>query len=506
MTTITPQVVGGFEGPAWLRASRSAAAERVAAQTLPSAEEEIWRYSRIAELDLDRFVAGAPVAATVERGPADLVAPASADEPTAGTADLFTDLNAALASRHVVRVPAGRVVAEPLVLVHTLGGASSINASQLVIEAGANAEITVVERFVGGGGGLVLPATRLVAHPSARIRYVAVNELDRSTWFIAHQVADADRDATVSLATVAFGGDYARVRTEVRLVGQGAHAEQIGLSFGEGNQMHDLRVLQEHVAPRTTSNLLFKGAVQDSSRSVYTGLIRIGKLARGANAFQTNRNLKLSEDAWADSVPNLDIENNDVRCSHASHRRSDRRRTAVLPRIARRPARARRAVDRARVLRRGARQTGRPVARRRVARRGRRQARPEARVSTAGDRTHDLGPLVDLADGTARRVELAGRSIALVRIGDKVYALGDTCSHADVSLSEGEVLCDTLEIECWKHGSAFSLTTGEPQTLPATQPVPVYDVAVVDDRIVLTMTLTGDTPRPVGGAAPRSHA
>ena len=82
--------------------------------------------------------------------------------------------------------------------------------------------------------------------------------------------------------------------------------------------MLDLRVTQTHAAPKTTSDLLFKGAVQDRARSVYTGLIHIEKDARGARAFQTNRNLKLSSEAWADSVPNLDIENNDVKCSHAS--------------------------------------------------------------------------------------------------------------------------------------------------------------------------------------------
>jgi Fe-S cluster assembly protein SufD len=82
--------------------------------------------------------------------------------------------------------------------------------------------------------------------------------------------------------------------------------------------MHDVRTLADHVAPRTSSDLLFKGAVGDHGRSVYTGLIRIGKDARGAVAHQTNRNLKLSEHAWAESVPNLDIQNNDVRCSHAS--------------------------------------------------------------------------------------------------------------------------------------------------------------------------------------------
>src|SRR4029450_11788472 len=82
--------------------------------------------------------------------------------------------------------------------------------------------------------------------------------------------------------------------------------------------MHDFRTLQDHAAPKTTSDLLFKGAVEDHARSVYTGLIRVRKDAPGTNAFQTNRNLKLSEGAWADSVPNLEIENNDVRCSHAS--------------------------------------------------------------------------------------------------------------------------------------------------------------------------------------------
>lgn len=96
-----------------------------------------------------------------------------------------------------------------------------------------------------------------------------------------------------------------------------------------------------------------------------------------------------------------------------------------------------------------------------------------------------VGPLAEFPDGTARRVDHGGRRIALVRIGETVYAIGDTCSHADISLSEGEVICGAKEIECWKHGSAFSLETGEPQTLPATQPVPVYDAAVIDGMVVI---------------------
>jgi 3-phenylpropionate/trans-cinnamate dioxygenase ferredoxin subunit len=96
-------------------------------------------------------------------------------------------------------------------------------------------------------------------------------------------------------------------------------------------------------------------------------------------------------------------------------------------------------------------------------------------------------PLADLTDGGARRVEIGGVPVCLVRIDDDVYAIGDTCSHANVSLSEGEVLADEREIECWKHGSTFSLVTGEPQTLPATQPVPVYEARVEDGQIVVVI-------------------
>jgi len=111
---------------------------------------------------------------------------------------------------------------------------------------------------------------------------------------------------------------------------------------------------------------------------------------------------------------------------------------------------------------------------------------------------HVVAPFDEIASGTARRFDIDGRSIAVVRIDDSIYAIGDTCSHANVSLSEGEVLCDTKEIECWKHGSAFSLETGEPLTLPATQPVPVYTASVVDGNIVIDIA---DSRQPAEEAA-----
>lgn len=94
-------------------------------------------------------------------------------------------------------------------------------------------------------------------------------------------------------------------------------------------------------------------------------------------------------------------------------------------------------------------------------------------------------PLADIEPGTAKKVDVDGIDVCVVRIDDDVYAIGDICSHAEVSLSDGEVWCDEREIECPQHGSVFSLETGEPGTLPATQPVAVYDATVADGIVTV---------------------
>jgi Fe-S cluster assembly protein SufD len=139
-----------------------------------------------------------------------------------------------------------------------------------------------------------------------------------ATWQLGLQVSQLGAESTLRTSSAGFGGDYARLRTDCRMVGRGATGELDAVYFGEAAQTLDFRTFQTHVAPDCTSNLLYKGAGGGVSRSVYTGLIRVGKDARGTNAFQTNRNVKLSDGAWAESIPNLVIENNDVRCSHAS--------------------------------------------------------------------------------------------------------------------------------------------------------------------------------------------
>ena len=97
----------------------------------------------------------------------------------------------------------------------------------------------------------------------------------------------------------------------------------------------------------------------------------------------------------------------------------------------------------------------------------------------------DVGSIDDFTGGAARKVEVDGRPVAIVRLDDDLYAIGDTCTHANVSLSDGEVDADERTLECWKHGSAFSLETGEPTSLPATRPVEVFTVTVEDGRVLV---------------------
>jgi Fe-S cluster assembly protein SufD len=312
---------------AWL-GQRERAFDLAVRAPFPTVDLEEWRYSRIAELSLGDFTPAA-TPTTVEGGSGATIGvfgrefvgtTPEVDLAPVADDDLFGLLNLAHMDVVLVEVPAGSIVSEPIVVTHRLDGAGRAFFPRLVIRAGRDSEVTVIERFVSPDGVrlLVVPVLDLRAEQAARVRYVAVNQLGDAAWQIGHQGSVGERDSDSLLASVALGGDYARTSTAARLLGIGGNTRQVALYFAGDSQMHDFRTLQDHKAPRTTSDLLFKGAVQDTAKSVYTGLIRIGNEAKGSAAYQTNRNLTLSQGAWAESVPNLEIENNDVKCSHAS--------------------------------------------------------------------------------------------------------------------------------------------------------------------------------------------
>jgi Fe-S cluster assembly protein SufD len=234
--------------------------------------------------------------------------------------DLFGVANDAFSTEPIaIDVPAGVVVDEPFVVVDWMATPGALTFPHLVVRLGEDAEATVVEHHAGDDvAALTVPATELAVGPAARLRYLSVQRRGPQAWQIATQSSRVERDATLVAAQAALGGAYARTRADCRLVGRGATGNLMAVYFGDGDQTLDFRTFQDHAAPDTTSNLLFKGAVAGHSRSVYTGMIRVRPEGRGTNAFQTNRTIKLSEHAWAESVPNLEIENNDVHCSHAS--------------------------------------------------------------------------------------------------------------------------------------------------------------------------------------------
>jgi Fe-S cluster assembly protein SufD len=232
--------------------------------------------------------------------------------------DLFGVLNRAFSVPVVVDVPPGKALEGPIVIAHWTSGTGVAAFPRLVVRAGDDSEVRVVELQGAADAPVVVPVTELLAGRAARLSYQSVQRLGASAWQIASLIGRADAAATLRMGAAAFGGDYARLRTDCRLVGRGASGELLAAYFADGDQTLDFRTFQDHLAPDTHSELVFKGAGSGTSRSVYTGLIRVAKDARGTNAFQTNRYLKLSPEAWAESVPNLVIENNDVHCSHAS--------------------------------------------------------------------------------------------------------------------------------------------------------------------------------------------
>ncbi len=254
--------------------------------------------------------------------------------------DAFGELHDAFVADVVLVTVAGKtVVPDPVVVVHLLDpgahGAPGVAAfPHTLVDLGSSSEAGVIELtapIVGDGplpagdesdtvpsSMLLVPVTELRVADASHLRYGNLQVLGQGATSIALQASRVGRDATLQSFTAGLGGRYARVRTDSDLVGQAGRTSLLAAYLGTGEQVHDFRTLQDHHAPRTESQLLFKGAVADTARSVYSGLIRIRKGARGANAFQTNHNLVLSEGAHADSVPNLDIDENDVRCSHAS--------------------------------------------------------------------------------------------------------------------------------------------------------------------------------------------
>jgi Fe-S cluster assembly protein SufD len=234
----------------------------------------------------------------------------------------FIALHAAFRSAGtLVHVPAGVEVELPLQTMTWIDAEDTAVFPRTLLVVGENAEVTFIDRYASPPlqRGLSDAIVEIYAGPNSRVRYVALQEYGDGVTHLSVQRARVAKDANLRTLGVAFGGALARAEVEALLAEDGASSEMLGVYFGDAEQHIDHRSIQDHVGSRTSSDLLYKGAMRDASNAIYTGTVIIEKGAHHCDAYQTNRNILLSEHARAQSVPNLEILTNDpTRCGHAA--------------------------------------------------------------------------------------------------------------------------------------------------------------------------------------------
>ncbi len=244
-------------------------------------------------------------------------------EAVAPRADAISALHAAFwTGGTLLYVPRGVKVEAPLFSLVGLarGGRVDMDHTLIVLEEGA--EATLVRETAGRDRGdapaLHVGAVEIFVGRGAKLRFVNIQNWDAGTWNFSRERALVGPDAAIQWTVGGLGSRLAKVNQEVALTGPGARAQVNGVMFTTGRQHLAYFTRQDHAAPHTTSDLLYKGGLKDRSRVVWKGMIRVERDAQRTDAYQKDDNLILSDSARADSIPGLEIEANDVRCTHGA--------------------------------------------------------------------------------------------------------------------------------------------------------------------------------------------
>src|ERR1700720_359625 len=354
--------------PDWFTELQAKAWEEFEAEPLPTRGNELWRFSSVKNLELEDYVApqtfsGDPSALTRPRefpNPAGRIIFANEAPITAGLLDpaleragvIFTTLLEALekhsdrlrehfmtqsaklgsakfAALHksVVQagtflwVPRGVEIRDPFEVFHLVQGDWSAVFPHTLIIAEDNSRVTLLEHFISANPedrGLACGVNDLVLKPGSKLNYVSIQEWSKN--FVSVQVNStvAARDSAALNLAMNFGGKYSRLESISRMIDRGARSDMLAISVARGDQEFDQRTLQDHQKPDTTSDLLYKNALHDRSRTIFSGLIKVEPGAHRTDAYQKGRNLLLSDDAEANSMPGLEILADDVRCTHGA--------------------------------------------------------------------------------------------------------------------------------------------------------------------------------------------
>jgi Fe-S cluster assembly protein SufD len=332
------------------RVTRDEAVTRYQELPVPDTTMEPWRFTDLAGFDPDSFstpgdshvtvpgselldIAVAGLARVTEAGIQIEKAPEGVTfEPLTreadrlgslvGPDDKFTAHNAARWEHGLlVRVPKGVELDAPLYVKITNAAEGGSLFWRLLVVAEEGSRFSLIEEYVSASPELVgysNAVAEVFVDQSARFEYVSIQNLSKETWHFATHHATVERDAELDWVAGGFGSKKGKIRIQNDLAGPGATSRVTGAYFSDGDQHLDYDTFQEHIAPNTTSDFAFKGALRDEATAVWRGMIRVEEDAQKTNAYQENRNLMLSDDAHADSIPGLEILANDVRCTHGS--------------------------------------------------------------------------------------------------------------------------------------------------------------------------------------------
>lgn len=356
--------------PAWWLERKRAAYERFAALPLPKRTDEAWRFSSVAGVVLDGFAAGpgrgnsrdpgadaAPpsfrpaqgfvrVAVSNNRAEAAAVPPELAAKGVVVTtlaralrshpdllrehfmaqpqklgSEKFAALHTAfVGDGALVHVPRGVEVGTPILVTHAASGTGSAVFPHTLVVAEENSAVTVIDLFRSDGdeAHVACGANDLYAGHGARIAYAAAQSWSRRALSFQLNSTVVRRDARVQSLNLHLGSRQSRHESLSQLQAPGAFSEMLALTLADGEQEFDQRTLQIHQAPDTKSDLLYKNALRGKARTIFSGLIVVDPDAQRTDAYQSNRNLMLSDDAEANALPGLEIQANDVRCTHGA--------------------------------------------------------------------------------------------------------------------------------------------------------------------------------------------
>jgi Fe-S cluster assembly protein SufD len=329
--------------------SRTDALERYTALPLPTTKDEHWRFTDLKGFDPEAWtangateIAAPPTMLELDTSGVAYVGEAGIEIVSApegvrfellpedhellyslvGWDEKFAAHNAAMwRNGLLVHVAKGVELDEPLYvrIANSIEGGSLF--WRLLVVAEEKSRFTLIEEYVSTSPELQAysnAAVEIVVRQAAKVEYVSVQNLSRGTWHFGAHHARVERDAELDWVAGGFGSAKGKVWIQNDLAGTGATSRVTGAYFADGTQHLDYDTFQEHMAPSTTSDFAFKGALRDTARAVWRGMIRVEEGAQKTNAYQENRNLLLSKSAHADSIPGLEIMANDVRCTHGA--------------------------------------------------------------------------------------------------------------------------------------------------------------------------------------------